>query len=112
MSIVVRFNPTNVTREKYDESVRRLEQAGLWPNPAGLELARSLRVGRKPACQRNLELAGADGGVRRAADAHPRRRWNRVLVPSRRSSRFTTSSRTDLHDAEDQTRSGQEVATN
>ena len=38
MSIVVRFNPTNVTREKYDESVRRLEQAGLWPSPAGLEL--------------------------------------------------------------------------
>jgi hypothetical protein len=38
MSIVVRFNPTNVTREKYDESVRRLEQAGLWPNPAGMEV--------------------------------------------------------------------------
>jgi len=38
MSIVVRFSPTNVNREKYDESIRRLEQAGLWPNPAGLEL--------------------------------------------------------------------------
>ena len=38
MSIVVRFSPTNVNREKYDESLRRLEQAGLWPNPAGLEL--------------------------------------------------------------------------
>ena len=38
MSIVVRFNPTNVDREKYDESLRRLEQAGLWPSPAGLEL--------------------------------------------------------------------------
>ena len=38
MSIVVRFSPTNVDREKYDESLRRLEQAGLWPNPAGLEL--------------------------------------------------------------------------
>ena len=38
MSIVVRFSPTNVDREKYDESVRRLEQAGLWPNPVGLEL--------------------------------------------------------------------------
>jgi hypothetical protein len=37
MSIVVRFKPTNVTREKYDESVRRLEQAGVWPSPAGLE---------------------------------------------------------------------------
>jgi hypothetical protein len=37
MSIVVRFNPTNLTRENYDESVRRLEEAGLWPNPDGLE---------------------------------------------------------------------------
>jgi hypothetical protein len=38
MSIVVRFNPSNVNREKYDESLRRLEQAGLWPNPPGLEV--------------------------------------------------------------------------
>lgn len=38
MSIVVRFNPTNVDRAKYDESLRRLEEAGLWPDPAGLEL--------------------------------------------------------------------------
>ena len=38
MSVVVRFKPTNLTRDQYDESVRRLEQAGLWPNPAGLEL--------------------------------------------------------------------------
>ena len=37
MSTVVRFNPTNVTREKYDEVVGRLEQAGEWPNPQGLE---------------------------------------------------------------------------
>ena len=38
MSIVVRFNPTNVDRAKYDESVRRLNEAELWPNPDGLEL--------------------------------------------------------------------------
>jgi hypothetical protein len=38
MSIVVRFHPTNVDRAKYEESMRRLEAAGLWPNPAGLEL--------------------------------------------------------------------------
>ena len=38
MSIVVRFNPTNVNREKYDASLRRLEEAGLWPNPPGLEV--------------------------------------------------------------------------
>jgi hypothetical protein len=38
MSIVVRFSPANLTREKYDESVRRLEAAGAWPNPAGMEV--------------------------------------------------------------------------
>ena len=37
MSIVVRFNPTNVTMEKYDESIRRLEASGEWP-PDGLQL--------------------------------------------------------------------------
>ena len=31
MSVVIRFNPTNVTREKYDESLRRLKEAGPWP---------------------------------------------------------------------------------
>ena len=38
MSIVVRFNPVNVTKQKYNEVVRRLEQAGQWPDPPGLEL--------------------------------------------------------------------------
>ena len=38
MSIVVRFYPTNVTREKYDESLRRMEEAGIWPLPPGLEV--------------------------------------------------------------------------
>jgi hypothetical protein len=37
MSIVVRFHPTNVTQETYDESLRRLEESGEWP-PNGLEL--------------------------------------------------------------------------
>lgn len=36
MSIVVRFNPTNLTKEKYDESVRLLEEAEAWP-PDGLD---------------------------------------------------------------------------
>jgi hypothetical protein len=36
MSIVVRFSPTNVTKEKYDESLRRLEEAGEFP-PEGME---------------------------------------------------------------------------
>ena len=36
MSIVVRFNPRNVTREKYDESLRRIKEAGQWP-PDGMD---------------------------------------------------------------------------
>ncbi len=31
MSIVVRFHPTSLTAEQYDEGIRRLEQAGLFP---------------------------------------------------------------------------------
>jgi len=31
MSIVVRFSPTTLTKEKYDEAIRRLEGEGLWP---------------------------------------------------------------------------------
>lgn len=37
MSIVVRFNPANLTREKYDESLRRLGEAGDFP-PDGMSL--------------------------------------------------------------------------
>jgi hypothetical protein len=37
MSIVVRFNPTNLTTEKYDESFRRLEEAGIGFPPDGLD---------------------------------------------------------------------------
>jgi hypothetical protein len=37
MSVLVRFTPTNVTKEKYEESLRRLEEAGTFP-PEGLEL--------------------------------------------------------------------------
>jgi hypothetical protein len=36
MSIVVRFSPTNVTIEKYEETLRRLKAAGEFP-PAGME---------------------------------------------------------------------------
>jgi hypothetical protein len=38
LSIVVRFHPTGLTREQYDQSVRRLEDAGLWPDPDGLQM--------------------------------------------------------------------------
>jgi hypothetical protein len=37
MRIVARFNNTNLTTEKYEEANRRLEEAGLWPQPDGLE---------------------------------------------------------------------------
>jgi hypothetical protein len=37
MSIVVRFNPASLTAEKYDESVRMLEEAGVDFPPEGLE---------------------------------------------------------------------------
>jgi hypothetical protein len=36
MSVIVRFTPTNLTTEKYEEATRRLEEAGDWP-PDGLE---------------------------------------------------------------------------
>lgn len=31
MSIVVRFSPTNLTADKYDQANKRLEAEGLWP---------------------------------------------------------------------------------
>ena len=31
MSIVVRYCPANLTSEQYDESIRRLEESGLFP---------------------------------------------------------------------------------
>jgi hypothetical protein len=34
--ILVRFNPTNVTAEKYNESLRLIKEAGAWP-PDGME---------------------------------------------------------------------------
>ncbi len=36
MSIVVRFNPTSLTAEKYDQTIRQLEEAGAFP-PDGLD---------------------------------------------------------------------------
>ena len=64
MSIVVRFNPTNVTTEKYEESIRRLEAAGEWP-PDGLQLhvlfgtEESLKVSEIWDSQEQLEAFGA-----------------------------------------------------
>jgi hypothetical protein len=36
MSILARFTPASFTTEKYNESVRRLEESGEWP-PDGLD---------------------------------------------------------------------------
>ncbi len=36
MSVLIRFAPASLTAAQYDESVRRLEEAGSWP-PDGLE---------------------------------------------------------------------------
>ena len=58
MSIVVRFHPTNATKEKYDESLRRMEAAGIWPNPPGLEV--HVALGLTTTC------APAKYGVRRS----------------------------------------------
>ena len=37
MSVVVRHQPTGLTREKYDEVSRRMEESGAWP-PDGLDM--------------------------------------------------------------------------
>ena len=80
MSIVVRFNPTNVTTEKYDESLRRLDEAGTWP-PDGLEYhvlfgsEGNLRVSEVWDSREQLEAFGkrlmpilADIGIEFSAD--------------------------------------------
>ena len=38
MSILARFTPVSLTAEKYDEVNRRLEEAGDWPHPDGLDI--------------------------------------------------------------------------
>ena len=37
MSVVIRFNPPSLTAQQYDETVRKLEEAGDFP-PDGMEL--------------------------------------------------------------------------
>ena len=80
MSIVARFNPTNLTTEKYDETIRRLEEAGVWP-PDGLEYhvlfgsEGNLRVSEIWASREQLDAYGerlmpilADVGIEFAGD--------------------------------------------
>jgi hypothetical protein len=37
MSVVVRYSPTGLTKERYDEVSRRMEEGGSWP-PEGLDV--------------------------------------------------------------------------
>jgi len=37
MSVVVRYQPSGLTREQYDEVSRRMEESGAWP-PEGLDV--------------------------------------------------------------------------
>ena len=37
MSFVVRFHPANLTKEKYDDAIRRHEQAGIEMPPDGMD---------------------------------------------------------------------------
>ena len=81
MSIVARFNNTNLTAQKYEEANRRLEDAGLWPRPDGLEYhvcfatEESLRVSEIWESREQMTAFGerlmpvlADIGIEFAAD--------------------------------------------
>jgi hypothetical protein len=63
MSIVVRFQPTSLTGEQYDESLRRLEESGGFP-PDGLDYhvcfgsEGNLRVSEIWASREQLESFG------------------------------------------------------
>jgi hypothetical protein len=48
VSIVVRFNPASMTAEKYDDAVRRHEEAGVELPPDGMEY--HTVSGRKGTC--------------------------------------------------------------
>ncbi len=38
MSVLARFTPVSLTAEQYSECTRRLEEAGDWPAPDGLDI--------------------------------------------------------------------------
>ena len=65
MSIVARFAPTNLTTERYEEVLRRLEETEVWPNPDGLEVhvcfgpdPNSLRVSEIWASREQMDAFG------------------------------------------------------
>ena len=45
MSIVVRFQPAGLTTEQYDESIKRLEEAGEFPPDGSSTTSASARMG-------------------------------------------------------------------
>ena len=83
MSIVVRFNPTNLTTEKYDESLRRLEEADVEFPPDGLDYhicfgsEGNLRVSEIWDSREQLEAFGEK------LMPHPGRHRNRVFRRTR-----------------------------
>ena len=81
MSIVLRLSPANLTREQYDKVERRLEEAGAWPHPPGMEMhllfgdEGNLRVSEIWDSQENAQAFGdrlmpilADEGVEFSAE--------------------------------------------
>ena len=93
MSIVVRFSPIALNAQKYDETIRQIQNAGEWP-PAGLDYH---------VC------FGSDGNLKVSEIWNSREQFEafgKRLMPilagagiqfatRRTSSRFTTSSRAD-----------------
>ena len=84
MSIVLRFNPKDVTRQKYDEVIRRLEAAGEWPHPPGLEFyvlygsEGSLRVSLSGGGRRANTEASSWPGRPIGVPKHPFPSWGRL----------------------------------
>ena len=91
MSIVVRFQPAALTTEQYDESIKRLEEAGEFP-PDGLEYHicfgpdGNMKVSEIWDSREQLESFGQ----RLVCPSWPTS--GSSSRASRRSSRFTTSS--------------------
>ena len=95
MSIVVRLSPTNVTRDKYDEVASRLESAGMWPNPDGLdytfssgqrETSASARSGILESSSRRSESTSCPSSPTLESGSPPNRRYSRFTTsPSARN---------------------------
>ena len=95
MSIVVRLSPTNVTRDKYDEVASRLESAGMWPNPDGLDYhvlfgsegtSASARSGILESSSRRSESTSCPSSPTLESGSPPNRRYSRFTTsPSARN---------------------------